>query len=551
MTYESTPETLQQWWDECTFSSKGLYQLKENGDIVLQALGGNGERTIATVAAENAEIVLKALLEKFPEVEAKIKELQQEWDSTADKLKLAGKVERIKDYLMHANAIGDFDTLVRAVIEMEQVITRQVNENYEAKLKLVQQAESLTDSEDWKETSQVLRDLTDQWKELGYTDKERNDVLWERLEAARTKFFDRKRSHQEDVNKEMLANLDIKIELVDKAEKLAASDDWKATTEAFKSLMDEWKKTGPTMHDKNEALWSRFIMAKNTFFDRKKQNFETIQQEQETNYAAKLALVEKAEAMKENTEWNKTTTDFSALMDEWKSIGRVPSEKSDELWNRLNAAKDVFFNNRRQHFETVRVSLEDNMAMKQALIKRAEALQNSTRWHEATEELNELMDEWKKTGPVPREHSKKMWDQFLAARKTFFERKDSNREYRKQKAERKTNERKFQLTTFLKNLEAELKEEQEKLEDFKNGLQNITPGRKAEELRNHLEDLIKQTERIITSKQGKIETTKKQIEESENKQGKVKEPAPKSEVAPQEESADNDINPDTESEEAS
>lgn len=516
MTNESTPVTLQQWWDEFNFPSKNLYELKENGDLILKPIGSNKERTLAVLAGDNAEMVMKALLDKFPEVESKVKELQDEWNTADDKLKLVGKVERIRDYLLHANAVGAFDNLFGPIAEMENTINKKVNDNYEEKLKLVQQAEGLVSSEDWKETSQILRDLTDKWKAIGYVDKERNDGLWERLEAARAKFFDNKRNHQEDVKKEMLVNLDIKMELVEKAEQLASSEDWKATTEAYKELMEKWKGTGHTLHEKNESLWGRFILAKNTFFDRKRQNFESIHKEQEVNYAAKLALVEKAESIKDSTDWNETTKEYSAIMEEWKKIGRVGTERGDELWNRMNAAKDTFFNNRRQHFETVKVNLEDNMAMKQSLIKRAEALQNSTHWRDATEELNELMDEWKKTGAVPREHSKRMWEQFLTARKKFFERKDANRELRKQKIEKKISDRKYHMILQLETLENELKEEIEKLEDFKNSIENITPGKKAEELKTHLTNLIEQTEKQIANKKSKIEAAKKQVDEMNN-----------------------------------
>ena len=138
--------------------------------------------------------------------------------------------------------------------------------------------------------------------------------MWNRIEAAKNKFYDRKRQNHEDVNKELLQNLDLKMEMVEKAEKLAASDSWKETTEAFHNLMEEWKKTGRTIHDKNEELWHRFITAKNTFFEKKKAHFDVIQTEQEANLQAKSALVEKAEALKDSTEWNVTAQAFTCLL---------------------------------------------------------------------------------------------------------------------------------------------------------------------------------------------------------------------------------------------
>ena len=172
-------------------------------------------------------------------------------------------------------------------------------------------------------------------------------------------------------------------------------------------------------------------------------------------------------------------------MEEWKKIGRVPLDKADELWDKLNAAKEVFFQAKRTHFESVRLSLEDNYAQKMAILKRAEALKNATNWREATEELNELMTEWKKMSAVPREHGDNIWNRFLAARKHFFERKDTNREERKQHAEKQKQVQMQQAQSFLQ-LHDEIKEEEERLLDFKNRLENITPGiKKEQELRTH------------------------------------------------------------------
>lgn len=516
MTQDSNqPTTLSIWWEELSFPEKELFELNDNGDILLKQYASYSERVISVVTQDNAEVVFKVLTDKFPEVQAKVQELETEWNGEEDKLKVAGKVERIKEYLQHTNAIGDFHSLFSKIDEMDAQLSKLMDAHFEAKLKLVQKAEEVTESDDWKETTQMMKDLADEWKNTGYLDKERNDQLWNRLEAARDKFFERKREHQEDINKEMLQNLDLKMELVEKAESLAASENWKETTQAFKELMDKWKGIGRTMHDKNEELWSRFITAKNAFFDKKKENYNNIKEEQEKNYAAKLVLVEKAESIADSTDWNVTTQAYAELMEEWRNIGRVPREKSDEIWNRLNAARDKFFQAKRENFEAFKVSLEDNYAQKLALLKRAEDLQHSNQWREATDELNELMTEWKKTGPVPREHSDEIWERFISARKKFFERKDANRERRKEHAQKREKYRAQQAKNFVSKLEAELREEEEKLVDFKEGLENITPGLKEEELREHLTKLIAQTEKKIAHKKEKLEEVLKQQEDSE------------------------------------
>lgn len=505
--------TLSAWWEQLSFDHKSIFTLNGQGELLLKEYHDYKQRPVGILTADNAEMLFNLLVEKFPEVESKVTELVTEWNAEEDKIKLLGKVERIKEYLNHANAVGDFHTIYKIVENLDKELARLTEENFTKKLALVEKAEALSTVEDWKETTETLRNLAEEWKQIGHLDRKRNDELWARLEAAKDKFFERKREHQDDVNKEMLQNLDLKMELVDKAEAIAGSEDWKKTTDEFKALMEQWKGIGRTMHDKNEELWKRFTEANNVFFERKKQHFEVIHKEQEDNYNAKLALVEQAEAMKESTEWNETTLAYTNLMEEWKQLGRVPKEKSDEIWNRFNEARDYFFNNKRKSFQEFKLSLEDNYAQKLALLKRAEDLQDSTQWREATEELNELMTEWKKIGPVPRKHSNEIWERFLAARKNFFNRKDANREKRKHIIEQKEKVRVNQTIGFVDKIKAELQEEEEKLADFKEGIENITPGMKKEaELRDHLTKLIAQTEHKIEHKKEKLQQAEQQLE---------------------------------------
>src|SRR5687768_5779798 len=102
MTNEVTQsEALKQWWDNAEFKGKEFCELKDNGELVLKKTDAHPERTIATLTPENADAVLKALVDKYPEVEQRGTEIQQEWDTTEDKLKLIGKVSRHREYLMH------------------------------------------------------------------------------------------------------------------------------------------------------------------------------------------------------------------------------------------------------------------------------------------------------------------------------------------------------------------------------------------------------------------------------------------------------------------
>lgn len=535
------------WWDEQSFPGKEQFKLDENGVITLLPTALVKEREIAVISADNADTVLKNLQEKFETMMSKVREMEIEWMATADKSKLGDKIEQLKGVINTTLAIGDFEKTAQIVNEWESSIKKASDENLAGKKALAELAESLIESTDWKETTQAFKDITEKWRLSGFLDRSRNDALWGRIEKAKDAFLERKRAHHDMEEKDMLEALDLKLELADEAERLALSEDWKNTTEAYHKITERWKSLGRTMPKKNEELWQRIMTAKNTFFDRKKVHFAHIQQEQEANYIVKLALAEKAESLSASKDWNATAQAMTALMDEWKKTGRVPHEKSEELWKRFSDAQEAFFEARRKHTEDVRRNMEHNYELKSALLQKAEELKTSTRWAETTAEMNKIFEEWKTIGPVPREHNNKIWDAFMAARKHFFERKDADREQRKQffenkKAEREARDeadkkareaheiatRKQRIENAHKTIAAandDLAQEKEKLADFKNAIENIAPGKKAEELRAHLTNLISETEQRIVALEKKSVKVKEEmmklIEKEEKKEAET------------------------------
>lgn len=499
---------MSSWWNGISFDGKELFTLTDDGKLTIYADKDGKERVLAEVTADNAETVLEPLKEKFAALQTKVNELNTEWNNTEDKLKLADKVHQLKNQILSANALGNIEALATALAPAEQEIAKRYDENYAYRLKLAEEAETLAEASEWKETTNALRELVEKWKASGHTDKQRSDKLWSRIDAARTKFNERKQKYFEDQEKDLLGNLDLKLDLVEQAESLINSVEWKKTSETFHRLTNEWKTIGHTLSKKNEELWQRFIAAKSAFFDRKREHSDRIAQEQEQHFIVKSALVEKAEALKDSKEWNNTAIAYAALMEEWKKAGRVGGEKGDELWNRFLAAQDHFFTAKKRHTEEIRIMHEANLARKTELLQRAERIKNSTNWNDTTAELNELLDEWKTIGPVAREHSNKIWEEFIAARKHFFARKDANREQRKQHFEQIKTVRSVQAREMVAKLLTDIKEEEDKLVDFKSALENITPGKKADELRKHLEQLLVDGEQKIRRLKEKYDAVK-------------------------------------------
>lgn len=512
-TTTAATDQLKQWWDAKSFDGKEYCNISENGELKIKPFD---EKVISILNHITGDAVIQNLIDKYQDLARQVSELGKEWNETEDKLKLMGKLNRLRDYTIQVNAIGDFAPLLQTLNQFEQEVHEKIEQNFKEKLALVAEAESISvENNNWKDITQKFKDITEKWKTLGFVDKKRNEELWEKLEAVKSKFFEEKRSHQEDIGKEMLQNLDLKMELVEKAEAYANSENWKETSEIFKQLLEDWKKIGRTLPEKNEALWQKFIAAKNNFFDRKKLHTDQIKVEQEANYIKKLAIVEKAETIKDSTEWAITTQAYTDLMNEWKSLGSVPSEYGNSLWDRFSAAKEIFFNAKRAKTEVYKSMLEENLTKKLALIDRAEAIKNSNNWREATEEMNKLFDEWKAVGHVGKEHTETLWEKFISARKHFFNRKDQDRERRKQQFEKNKELHLIQTKNFLATLENETEDEEAQIIEFRDNLTNITEGPKSQELQSHLTKLIVEIEQRIKNRAPKIADLKAQIQQME------------------------------------
>ncbi|HTN16550.1 MAG TPA: DUF349 domain-containing protein, partial [Chitinophagaceae bacterium] len=343
-------DNLKQWWNSTSFDGKEFCHLDDNGSLTVAPFT---EKVVSVLNPVTGDTVLQHLAEKYKELSRQADDLKKEWESTEDKTKMIARLSRLKEQIGQSNAVGNISALLDTVGQFEKEIDVLVDQNYKAKQALLAEAEGLAvTNNNWKELTQKFRDITDQWKTVGFVDKKRNEALWEKLETVKNKFFEDKRMHQEEVGNEMLQNLDLKMEIVEKAEAHADSENWKESTEVFKQLMDEWKKTGRTIQEKNDALWERFIAAKNNFYDRKKVHTDQIRVQQDENFAKKEAIAQKAEAIKDSTDWSITANAFNELMEEWKTIGSVPAEHTNTLWNRFIAAKEHFYQAKRQQAES-------------------------------------------------------------------------------------------------------------------------------------------------------------------------------------------------------
>jgi hypothetical protein len=292
---------------------------------------------------------------------------------------------------------------------------KELLDNLSKKMDLCEQAEKLKDSTEWKKTTDALLAMMEEWKTIGPVAKHRSEEIWLRFNEARDHFFKRKKEHVKEIKSEQEANLLEKEALVTKAEALRDSKDWKKTTALFNELMDEWKKTGRVAQEKSDAIWQRFLDAKNHFFSRKDAHFSSIRTEQENNYTRKLAIVERAEELINTSDFDGATQEFSDLMDDWKTIGWVPKEQGDALWDRFIQAKKKFFERkdawRDERRQTMAAGLQERIQRNRSFLNkinrdlhreedllfdlddRLANLPATLRSYEKREELNETKEE--------------------------------------------------------------------------------------------------------------------------------------------------------------
>lgn len=221
-------------------------------------------------------------------------------------------------------------------------------ENLEAKTAICEEIEAidfatLKTFKDWEEKNKVVIALQDKWKTIGFAPKKSNVKIFERFRAACDVYFNNKSEYYKSVKEEMEKNLDLKKALCEKAEALKDSTDWKDATDKMIALQKEWKTIGSVARKHSDVIWKRFITACDHFFENKNKNVSSQKSVEQTNLAAKKALIEKISAIGETLAHNEALAELKALMAEWNTIGHVPFKEKDKIYKEYHDIVDKQF----------------------------------------------------------------------------------------------------------------------------------------------------------------------------------------------------------------
>jgi hypothetical protein len=311
----------------------------------------SGERQIGSWQAGDAAAGLAFYERRFDDLAAEVKLLEQRLESGAgDPGSTRSHAEAMKEQLATVAAIGDLDALgarLDALLaaagqkaEQNSAARREQREQaVAAKEALIAEAEQIAESAtSWKASGDRLRAIVDEWKQVRGIDRKTDDALWKRFAAARDAFGKRRGQHFAQLDAERGTAKQAKERLVARAEELAESSDWKATSVAMRELMNEWKAAPRAARDVEDALWKRFRAAQDSFFSRRSGVFAERDAEQVENQRKKEAIIDEALALSLD-EPKAAQSALRELQARYDEIGHVPRDAMRRVDDRMRAAE--------------------------------------------------------------------------------------------------------------------------------------------------------------------------------------------------------------------
>lgn len=337
------------------------------------------------------------------------KVLQQEWKTI--KPVPAEKVNELwRNYQLYVEQYYDLLNLNREAREYD------FKKNLEKKTQLCEAAEKLADESDVISAFHQLQDLHQEYRETGPVEKELREQVWQRFKAASTVINKRHQQHFEEIRAEEEENLVKKTALCEKIEDIVKQErkntgDWDSQSKEIIALQQEWKTIGFTPQKMNTKIFERFRAACDEFFTKKGEYFKELKEKYAENAKRKQELVEKAQALKDSTDWKKTSDKLIALQKEWKTIGMVPKRLGDQLWEDFLAACNHFFEARNAVHADERNEERENLAKKNEIIEKLKQLAEGA-VENLQEEMRKLTDEFNSIGHVPFKEKDKMFKEY-------------------------------------------------------------------------------------------------------------------------------------------
>ncbi len=352
----------------------------------------------------------------------KVQQLQQEFKSIGE-VPATDSTDLWKEY---QQATESFYDLLKINKELRDY---DFKKNLEIKQQLCKEAEELGAKEDVVVAFRRLQELHTQWRETGPVAKELREELWSKFKDASSVINKKYQAFFEDRKSKEKENEVAKISICEKLEAMDWSElktyaAWDEATKVVIALQDEWKTLGFAARKVNADLFTRFRKSCDEFFAKKAEFFKSMKEELSSNLQKKIALCEKAEALKDSTDWKKTADVLVALQKEWKTIGSVAKKQSDAVWKRFITACDAFFEAKNKQTNNTRKVEHENLKAKKEVISSINTILDDENETEGGKKVRELMKKWQEIGHVPFKEKDKIYTEYKTAIDRAFDKFD-------------------------------------------------------------------------------------------------------------------------------
>jgi hypothetical protein len=334
--------------------------------------------------SDNSLPQMRDLMREWKDIRHVPKEFQEELFAT-----YSFYVDKFYDNLSKYNELKDLDK----------------EKNLELKIELIKRTESLKGETNIRKVLISLNKFHEDWRNAGPVRKEVSEELWQRFKAVSDAVLAEIKVKQDEIDKSRQENLNLKQLLVEKAETAMASlpttlKEWGNLGKELDSYLEEWKKIGPVPSQNNQEIWDKFSAARQQFFAARREYYQNLNSEKEENLNKKVALCEKAEQLKESTDFNATVDALNKLQEEWKKIGPVPEAKNDVVWKRFRAAFDHFYEKKNAWVKQRREEDKISVSVKEAIIEDMKKLLEETESDAVFGKLKECQSRWANSGFV-------------------------------------------------------------------------------------------------------------------------------------------------------
>ena len=385
-------------------------------------------------------------------------------------------------------------------------------ENLEAKEELCRKAEALDGEENVVNAFRTLQKLHEQWKEIGPVSKEYRDSIWDRFKAATAVINKKHQAYFEEQKDNLKGNLEAKIALCERVEAIAKqeikdSNTWNSLSKEIENIHKEWKEIGMTSKKDSQKVYDRFRAACDEFFARKREFYSDFKDQMQDNMAKKIEICEKAEALKDSTDWKATSEALVELQKQWKEIGPVSRKKSEQIWKRFRAACDEFFNNRDRNGGSKGAEYAQNLSQKLSLIDEIKDFA-ADKVDDIQSAYRDFQMRWNNIGFVPFKEKARIQESFREAmNEKFAQMRDGAARAGRNLRRKGESERDKLVQKFLKK--------EQEIATWENNLGFFSKSKNAELLLQDLNKKIELAKQELAELEGKIKEYDKQQTEQE------------------------------------